>query len=135
MVKGRLTEPKHMNDHHVYDWIDKADIPKGTKTEITRWCDDLKPCDGDETNVRSRVVVQQNNVVDRDDVHQGTPPLKELRMLLALAASNDSHRWKVCGIWDVSVAFFRSPMDEYTVVRPPPALVGSEQGALRYSDG
>ena len=40
-------------------------------------------------------------------------------MLLALATSKDSHRRKVCGIWDVSVAFFHSPMDEFTVVRPP----------------
>ena len=32
------------------------------------------------------------------------------------------HRQKVCGIWDVSVAFFHSPMEEYTVVRPPPGL-------------
>ena len=43
-------------------------------------------------------------------------------MLLALVTSKDAHRWKVCGIWDVSAAFFHSPMYEYTVVRPPPAL-------------
>ena len=36
VVKGRLTELKHMNDHHVYDWIDEADIPKGTKIETSR---------------------------------------------------------------------------------------------------
>ena len=111
-----------MDDRHVYDWIDEASIPKGTKIESSRWCDDIKPRDGDETNVRSRIVVQQYNVVKRDKVHQGTPPLKVLRMLLALATSKDAHRQKVCGIWDVSVAFFHSPMDEYTVVRPPPGL-------------
>ena len=82
-----------MNDHHVYDWIDETDIPKDTNIEISRWCDDLKPRDGDETNVRSRVV-QQYNVVQRD-VHQGTPPLKVLRMLLALATSKDAYRRKV----------------------------------------
>ena len=31
VIKGRLTELKHMNDHHVYDWIDEAEIPKDTK--------------------------------------------------------------------------------------------------------
>ena len=46
-----------MNDHPVYDWIDE---------------DDLKSRDGDETNVWSRVVVQQYNVVNRQDVLQGT---------------------------------------------------------------
>ena len=46
-----------MNDHHVYDWIDEASIPKGTKIETSKWCDDIKPRDGDETNVRSRIVV------------------------------------------------------------------------------
>ena len=46
VAKGRLKEPKHMNDHHVYDWIDEADIPKGTKSETPRWCGDLKPRDG-----------------------------------------------------------------------------------------
>ena len=61
-----------MNDHHVYDWIDEASIPKGTKTETSRWCDDIKPRDGDETNVRSRIVVQQYIVVKRDEVYQGT---------------------------------------------------------------
>ena len=49
------------------------------KIETSRWCDDIKPRDGDETNVRSRIVVQQTNVAKRDEVHQGTPP-KELRM-------------------------------------------------------
>ena len=94
VIKGRLTELKHMNDHHVYDWIDEADIPKGTKVETSRWLDDLKPRDGDENNVRSRIVVQQYNVDKRHDVHQGTPPLKVLRMLLALATSKDFHRRK-----------------------------------------
>ena len=68
------------------------------------------------------IVVQQYNVDKRLDVHQGTPPLKVLRMLLALATSKGSHRQKVCGIWDVSVVFFHSPMDEFTVVRPPVGL-------------
>ena len=122
VVRGRLTELKHMNDHHVYDWIDEANIPKGTKIETSRWCDDTKPRDGDETNVRSRIVVQQYNVVKRDEVHQGIPPLKALRMLLPLATSKDAHRRKVCGIWDVSVAIFHSLMDQFTVVRPPPGL-------------
>ena len=122
VVRGRLTELKHMNDRHVYDWIDEANIPKGTKIETSRCCDEIKPSDGDETNVRSRIVVQQYNVVKRDEAHQGTPPLRVLRMLLALATSKDAHRRKVCGIWDVSVAFVHSPMDEFTVVRPPPGL-------------
>ena len=122
VVKGRLTELKHMNDHHVYVWIDEVDIPKGTKIEMSRWVDDIKPRDGDDTSVRSRVVVQQHNVIKREDVHQGTPPLRVLMMLLALATRKDSHRRKVCGIWDVSGAFFHSPMDEFTMVRPPPGL-------------
>ena len=73
--------------------------------------------------------------------HHGTPPLKVLRMLLALATSKGSHRQKVCGIWDVSVAFFHSPMDEFTVVRPPGAVasawqaMGSEESIVRHSDG
>ena len=95
VVRGRLTELKHMSDHHVYDWIDEASIPKGTKIETSRWCDDIKPRDGDETNVRSRILVQQYNAIKRDEVYQGTPPLKVLRMLLALATRQDAHRRKV----------------------------------------
>ena len=30
-----------MNDHHVYDWIDEAETPKGTKVESSRWLDDI----------------------------------------------------------------------------------------------
>ena len=116
-----MTELKHMNDHHVYDWIDEASISKGTKIETSRWYD--KPRDGDEANVESRIVVQQYNVVKRDEVHQGTLPLKVLRMLLALATSKDAHRRKVCGIGNLNVAFFHSPMDEITVVRPPLGLL------------
>ena len=48
VIKGRLTELKHMNDHHLYDWIDEADIPKSVKVETSGWLDDLKPRDGDE---------------------------------------------------------------------------------------
>ena len=109
VVKGRLTELKHTNDHQVHDWSDEADIPQGTKIETSRWCDDFKPRDGDETNIWSRVVLQQYNVVKRDEVHQGTPSLKVLRMLLAMAKRKD---FKVCGIWEVSVVFFHSRMDE-----------------------
>ena len=58
VIKGRLTELKQMNDHHVYDWIDEADIPKSVKVETSRWLEDLKPRDGDENHVRSRIVVQ-----------------------------------------------------------------------------
>ena len=95
---------------------------KGIKVETSRWLDDNKPRDGDENSVRSRIVVQQYNVDKRLDVHQGTPPLKVLRMLLAVATSKGSHRQNVWGIWDVSVAFFHSPMDELTVVRPQVGL-------------
>ena len=35
VVRGRLTELRHMKDHHVYDWIDEASIPKGTKIGVT----------------------------------------------------------------------------------------------------
>ena len=59
VVRGRLTQLKHMNDLHVNDWIDEASIPKGIKIETSRWCDDIKPRDGDETNVRSRIVVDR----------------------------------------------------------------------------
>ena len=57
-TKGRLTELKHTKDHHVHDWIDEAEIPKGIKVETSRWLDDLKPRDCDENSVRSRSVVQ-----------------------------------------------------------------------------
>ena len=29
VVRGRLTELKHMSDHHVHDWIDEASKPEG----------------------------------------------------------------------------------------------------------
>ena len=57
VIKCKLTELKHMNDHHVYDWIDETEIPKGTKVETSRWLDDFKPRDGYENSVRSRFVV------------------------------------------------------------------------------
>ena len=36
VVRGRLAELRHMNDHNVYDWIDEASIPKGSKIETSR---------------------------------------------------------------------------------------------------
>ena len=36
VVRGRLTELKRVNDHHVYDWIDEANIADGTKIETSR---------------------------------------------------------------------------------------------------
>ena len=71
--------------------------------ETSRWLDDIKPRDGDENNVRSRIVVQQYNVDKRLDVHQGTPPLKVLRMLLALATSKGSHTVRRCAESGTSV--------------------------------
>ena len=127
---------------HVYDWIDEAHIPKGTKIETSRWCDVLKPRDGDETNVRSRVVVQQCNVVKRDEVYQGTPPLKVLRMLLTLAMSKDSHRQE--GEWNLGRQRVRSFILRWMSTRwcgHRPGLrvkgkaVGSEQTVLWNSDG
>ena len=91
MVTRLLDPEKVINDHHVHDWIDEAEIPKGTKVETSRWLDDIKPRDGDENSVRSRIVVQQYNVDKLFDVHQGTPPLKVLRMLLDVTTSKGSH--------------------------------------------
>ena len=138
VIKGRLTELKHMNDHHVYEWIDEADILKGTKVETSRWLDDLKPRDGDESHVRSRILVPQYGVDKRLDVHQGTSPLKVLRLLLALATSKDAHWPKVCGIWDVSVAFFHSPIHRGETTGGAASVretVGSEQSIVWHSDG
>ena len=84
VVKGRLTE---LNGHHVYDWIGEVDIPKGTKIETSRWVDNIKPRDSDDTSALSCSSATSSNA--------STPPLKVLRMLLALATSKDSHRRKV----------------------------------------
>ena len=69
--------------HSIHE-IDKACIPKGTKIET----------EDDETDVRSRIVVQQFNVVKRDEVHQGTPLLRVLRVLLALVTSKGASAWR-----------------------------------------
>ena len=111
VVKGRLTELRHMNDHHVYDWIDEADIPTGTRIETSRWCDDLKPRDGDETNVRSRVVVQQSNVVKRDEHHQGTPPAEGAEDVACVG--HEPRRTPPEGVWNL----------------------GRQRGVLSFSDG
>ena len=68
-----------MNDYHVYDRIDEASITKGSKIETSRWCYDIRPRDNAETNVRSRIVVQQ-------------------WMLLALATSKDA---PTKGMWNL----------------------------------
>ena len=69
VVRGRLTELKHMNDHHFYDWIDEANIPKDTKIDTSRWCTTSSRVMA-KTNVRSRHVVRHCNVVKCDEVHQ-----------------------------------------------------------------
>ena len=80
MFKGRLTELKHMNHHHVCDWIDEADIPKGTKIETSRWCDTLSRADA---NVRSRVLNRVVNWNGDGFTWEADPKLteKQLNML------------------------------------------------------
>ena len=76
VAEGRLRELRQMNNHHVYDYVPLAEIPKGQRIETARWLDDLNPAAEDPEAVRSRV----DDQMARDECFQGTPPLKAVRV-------------------------------------------------------
>ena len=83
VAEGRLRELRQMNNHHVYDYVPLAEIPKGQRIETARWLDDLNPAAEDPEAVRSRV----DDQMARDECFQGTPPLKAVRAIISLASS------------------------------------------------
>jgi hypothetical protein len=107
VAEGRLRELRQMNDHHVYDYIPESEIPKGQRIETARRLDDLKLTAEDPSAVRSRIIVQQYNQTCRDDVFQGTPPLKAVSLILSLASTKQPLGRRVIGIWDSSCILSR----------------------------
>ena len=118
VAEGRLRELRQMNNHHVYDYVPLAEIPKGQRIETARWLDDLNPAAEDPEAVRSRV----DDQMARDECFQGTPPLKAVRAIISLASSKQPLGRRIIGLWDARVAFFHALMDEPTVVMPPKQL-------------
>ena len=104
--KGMFT----LNETH-----DQQDI----KIVYAKWLDDKKPIDGDDANVRSRMVATDLNLCVREDCTQSTPPRKVFRILVSAAATKvapDGSRRRLIGRHDVKVAFFHADGDGKTAV-------------------
>ena len=82
-----------------------------------KWLDD----DWGKNGMRSRLVAQQFNWAKLDDVTQTTPPLVAARLLVSKASSfghKVGPKPRCLAVWDCSVAFYQSPLDEDIVVVP-----------------
>ena len=85
----------------------------------TRWVDTNK---GDDANpdYRCRLVAQDINDKQRDDLFAATPPLEALKLLLSvLTSTKQSKTWKLDSI-DVRRAYFHAPANRPLYVRLPP---------------
>lgn len=117
---GRRLERQRMDAFTVFRKVPLNDAV-GRRVK-SKWLDDVKiGPDGTEI-VRSRLVAMQLAWDYRWDTFAGTPPLPAVRMMLSFAAtlqSEDRRHTYLLGVWDVSVAFFHTEMDERIVVIPP----------------
>lgn len=74
--RGRGRELDKMLERNVKEDISWDEAKKrGLKIVRTRWVDGWKALPDDPHGVRSRLVAQEVNTHDRDDVFSGTPPL------------------------------------------------------------
>ena len=124
--RARGRELDKMLEHNVKEDITWEEARKrGLKIVKTQWVDGWKALPDDPQGVRSRLVAQEVNTHDRDDVFSGTPPLKAHRMVVSSAATSRkgrSSRRKLLARYDVSVAFFHAVATGKIAVVPPKDL-------------
>ena len=118
---GRQKEYDSILRHGVMELVKSNECRSGAAHVRGGWVEDYK---GDV--VRSRFVAKQVAYERRADVSQSTPALLVFRLMMSLAASAApifQGEPVVIGVWDISVAFFHSQMDELVYVHPPKDLV------------
>lgn len=110
--KGRQRELDSLMRHRVVE-----EVPNGGDGKHVQagWVEDYKPY----PEVRSRFVAKQIAYGQREDVTQSTPALLVFRLLLALAACGFVGGEACFAVFDISVAFLHSVMDEVVFVHPP----------------
>ena len=114
VAAGRKRERELMDKFHVFDRVRSEDA-KGKRVR-SKWVEDYK--DGEHGRiVRSRLVAMEIAWDARADTFAGTPPLKAVRLVLALAVSLGLD-YLIC-LYDVSVAFYHATLDELLHIIPP----------------
>jgi hypothetical protein len=111
---GRKRERELMEQFGVFRRVSQKEA-RGKKVR-SKWVEDYKGSDGQRI-VRSRLVAMEIAWDVRHDTFAGTPPLKAVRLALALAASMGTD-FLLCS-YDVSVAFYHATLDEEIHVVPP----------------
>ena len=87
----------------------------GTKRIRSKWLDDYS---SSGTEVKSRLVATEVAYGNRDDCFAGTLPLKELLLVVSLAASRG---WRLA-FFDVVAAFVHALIDELVILLLPDGL-------------
>jgi len=105
---GRRRERELMESFHVFDLVRQEDA-RGKRVR-SKWVEDYKDGEAGERIVRSRLVAMEIAWDLRTDTVAGTPPLKAVRLALALAVSL-GRDFLVC-LYDVSVAVYHAVLDE-----------------------
>ena len=118
---ARQKEIDSIARHEVVELVRTSECKQGTHVK-GGWVEDNK---GDI--VRSRFVAKQVAYDQRDDVSQTTTPaLLIFRLLLSIAVSIAPifcGSAVVLSVWDISVAFFHTVMNELVYAHPPRDVV------------
>jgi hypothetical protein len=113
--KGRQRELDSLMRHRVVEEVPNGSARSEGKHVQGGWVEDYKKF----PDVRSRFVAKQIAYGQREDVTQSTPALMVFRLLLALAACGFVGAEACFAVFDISVAFLHSVMDEVVFVHPP----------------
>ena len=115
VAQGRHKEMSTMASQGALLVLPRSALPRGAKVVRGKFLDDLR-ADG---VVKSRFVAQEIAWDSRGDVHAGTPGLKAMRLVVALAAFRGSR----LAFFDIVAAFLHAEMDELIAVAAPAGLI------------
>ena len=126
---------KFFNDMRVYDRVDRSEQAEtGGPIIGTKWID-INKGDGENTNIRCRLVGKEFKTTPDDALYACTPPLEALRLILSRAATiGEDGKTREVMVNDVSGAYFYAECTRVMYIELPkedPEYSPDKLGRLR----
>jgi hypothetical protein len=122
-AESRRKEMNGLLERGIFEPVDKADVPPGTRIFTLRFVDEVKNPGTDKAFEKSRLVVRAFNDEEKDIVLTESPTIQRCsqRLILCLAACKDNTD---IYLRDVTQAYTQSEtlLNRDFYVRPPPEL-------------
>ncbi|CAM9890236.1 unnamed protein product, partial [Chrysoparadoxa australica] len=124
-------ELKSINERHVWEVVDKAEIPQDMKELDCKWVFKIKhPEDPQKKKFKARCVVRGFLQIPGVDYSESFSPVVNDNTIRAILATANQHDWEIEQL-DVETAFLNAPLEEEVYVKPPEGIAIPTGKALK----